>query len=812
MLRILDRYVIREILPYFLLSFFLLTSIIFVHEANRFSELFVVFSQRGISSTPLLMLVISLLPSIVIFTIPISFLLGVMLAIGRLSGDSEIVVMTAGGVSPLQLLRPVMFVALIACTITAYNTFYLLPVAVNSLNQLKQKRNQILVQSISTQIKPGMFAENLPNRVLYIEQSDRASDTWKNIFIAEQEESEKDNKEPKIYTAQSGNLVLGDDLAQTELWLDHSFVYASEARKFAKQKDTMSTYSKRAVIRFNLSSDSDPKKPEPPPASTVQDLDPLPPGPDLMTLPQLWRAVPEIGKERQYQIEFYKRFALPVACLFFALIGVALGVTGTRSGRSSGLFIGLVVNLAFYLLFLGGERAARQGVLPVLLGVWGPDVILGAVSFWLFAGGPAKFRASRLAVAFWNLWNRIQSPAQTLIRQIQQKTQDLSRSQYPLLGQGVTRRQIRLRFGFPRIIDLMIFREATRHFLFVLIGLWGIFIIFTLFELINHIAQNKIKAGVVVEYLVFLTPQVINYMLPFAVLVAVLVTFGLLGRTSQLIALNTSGQSVYRLTVPVLIGALLIGGTMLASQEYVLPFTNRTQDYLRNFIRGKQVPPQTFYQTNRKWFRGQNNRIFNFRHFDTNKNEFIGLSIYETNPETASLVSRIYAKTAHWDPKTLEWVLIKGWKRTFTPDGRPEGRTEMTEARFKLPEDPEYFTQGIPESSKMSITELQEQIIELKRIGADVMSLNIELQSKFAACLACLVMALVGLPFSFTIGKRGALVGVSIGIAIAIIFWGTIGVFDQLGRYELLPPFWAAWGPNLLFSVGGVYLLLTAKT
>ncbi|HMZ81774.1 MAG TPA: LptF/LptG family permease, partial [Acidobacteriota bacterium] len=389
MLRILDRYVIREVLPYFLLSFFLLTSIIFVHEANRFSELFVVFSQRGISSTPLLMLVISLLPSIVIFTIPISFLLSVMLAMGRLSGDSEIVVMTAGGVSPLQLLRPVMLVALIAGTITAYNTFYLLPVAVNSLNQLKQKRNQILVQSISTQIKPGMFAENLPNRVLYIEQSDRASDTWKNIFIAEQEEGEKDNKEPKIYTAQSGNLVLGEDLAQTELWLDHSFVYASEARKFAKQKDTMSTYSKRAVIRFDLSSDNDQKKPEPPAVDAVEDLDPLPPGPDLMTLPQLWRAVPEAGKERQYQIEFYKRFALPVACLFFALIGVALGITGTRSGRSSGLFIGLVVNLAFYLLFLGGERAARQGVLPVLLGVWGPDLILGAVSFWLFAGGPA---------------------------------------------------------------------------------------------------------------------------------------------------------------------------------------------------------------------------------------------------------------------------------------------------------------------------------------------------------------------------------------------------------------------------------------
>lgn len=796
MFRLLDRYVIREIIPYVLIAFFLLTAVIFVHEANRFSELFVVFSRRGLSRTPLLMLVISLLPSIMVFTLPIGFLLGVMMAMGRLSGDSEIIVMRAGGVSPLQLIRPVMIVALVVTGLTAYNTFYLLPTAVNSLNQLKKTRSDLLLRSIETQIKPGTFTEDLPGKVLFIESgTDLAS--WEHIFIAE-ESPDKTAQEPKIYTAEAGQLVLGQTLRDAELRLTKSRVYGLESRQWNPKQNYTLSYSGNATVSFSLGGKSD---------DAESDLKPEPPGPELQTLPELVTTQPAKGKAKALAVEVNKRLALPVTCLIFAFFGVALGITTQRSGKSSGLFLGTLVTLGFYLLFLGGERAARSGALPAALGIWLPNVVFLAIGLWIFLGGSARLGRLRVVQAMWRAWDRFTRPVVVTFGIVIARL-----GMTPKTAVSESEAHPASSFGFPRIIDRMIFREATRHFLLVLLGLCGIFHIFTLFELINSIVQNRIGADVVVSYLVFLTPQIINYMVPFSVLVAVLVTFGLLGKTSQLIVLNSSGQSLYRLALPVLLGASLLGGILLLSQEYVLPSANRRQDYLRYQIKGGKLPAQTFYQSKRKWFRGKDNRLFNFTVFNPEKNEFVGLGIYELNPETAALTSRTYVNMARWDANSNEWVLTSGWRRTFNRDGTTSTATPIAEERLKIAEGPDYFKQSVSEIAKMSIGQLQEKIADLQGQGIEVESLRRALQTKIALPLGCLVMALVAIPFALTVGKRGAMVGIAAGVAIAIIFWGTIGVFEQLGNYQLLPSFWAAWGPNMLFSAGGIYLIFTAKT
>lgn len=797
MFRLLDRYVIREILPYFLIAFFLLTAIIFVREANRFSELFVVFSRRGMSRTPLLMLVISLLPSIMVFTLPIGFLLGVMMAMGRLSGDSEIIVMRAGGVSPLQLIRPVMIVAFIVTGLTAYNTFYLLPTAVNSLNQLKKTRSDLLLRSIETQIKPGTFTEDLPGKVLFIEKgADLGS--WEHIFIAE-ESPDKTSQEPKIYMAEAGQLVLGKSLRDAELRLTQSRVYGLESREWNPKQNYNISSSGSATVSFSLGGKSD---------EGDSDLKPESPGPELLTFPELLKTQPARGKAKALAVETNKRLALPVACLIFAFFGVALGVTTLRSGKSSGLFLGTLVTLGFYLLFLGGERAARSGALPAALGIWLPNLVFLAIGLWIFFGGGAAVGRLPFAQALWRVWFRLTRP---FINTIEIFVTKLGLRPRPAV-QNDADHHAASSFGFPRIIDRMIMREATRHFLLVLGGLCGIFHIFTLFELINSIVQNRIGADVVVSYLLFLTPQIINYMVPFAVLVAVLVTFGLLGKTSQLIVLNSSGQSLYRLCLPVLLGASLLGGMLLVSQEYVLPSANRRQDYLRYQIKGGKLPAQTFYQSKRKWFRGRDNRMFNFSVFNPEKNEFVGLGIYELSQDESSLASRTYVNLARWDGLTNEWVLTNGWRRTFNADGTSSTAVPIVEERLKIAEGPDYFKQSVPELQKMSIRQLQEKIADLQSQGVDVESLRRALQTKIALPLGCIVMALVAIPFALTVGKRGAMVGVSAGVAIAVVFWGTIGIFEQLGNYQLLPSFWAAWGPNLLFSAGGIYLIFTSKT
>src|SRR5262245_39989780 len=153
MFRLLDRYLIREIVPYVLLGLLLLTAIIFAQEASRFSELLVVASRNGLPMETLWRVMSALLPGIFVFTLPISLLIGTLVGLGRLSGDSEIVALGASGTSRLRMLAPVVLVSMIVSGIMLYISFSWLPRSVRSLTDLKA--NQSLVfEGMNTEIKP----------------------------------------------------------------------------------------------------------------------------------------------------------------------------------------------------------------------------------------------------------------------------------------------------------------------------------------------------------------------------------------------------------------------------------------------------------------------------------------------------------------------------------------------------------------------------------------------------------------------------------------------------------------------------------
>ncbi|HEU4386342.1 MAG TPA: LptF/LptG family permease, partial [Blastocatellia bacterium] len=200
MLRLIDRYLLREIIPYILLSVVLLTAIIFTHQANRFSEMLVVASRNGLPMLGLWRVMSALIPGILVFTLPISLLVGILVGQGRLSGDSEIVALGANGISRLQVLRPVMAIASVVTLLMIYLTFSLLPVAVHNLKDLKANQ-ALMFQGLNTQIKPRVFEEAIPNKVLYIEDIDRAKDEWRNILLVDLAD---DPEQVKIFTAASG--------------------------------------------------------------------------------------------------------------------------------------------------------------------------------------------------------------------------------------------------------------------------------------------------------------------------------------------------------------------------------------------------------------------------------------------------------------------------------------------------------------------------------------------------------------------------------------------------------------------------------
>ncbi|HUV13963.1 MAG TPA: LptF/LptG family permease, partial [Acidobacteriota bacterium] len=189
-------------------------------------------------------------------------------------------------------------------------------------------------------------------------------------------------------------------------------------------------------------------------------------------------------------------------------------------------------------------------------------------------------------------------------------------------------------------------------------------------------------------------------------------------------------------------------------------------------------------------------------------NRLVELMLYRLRDDGDTLSEMLYARTATWNRATQSWLLEDGWLRDFS-----EGSFERFEERhFPVAETPSYFDEGVRSSSKMTYLELQKYVDDLQQGGFEVEYLQTELYKKLSFPFVSLIMALIGLPFALTMGKKGALYGIAAGAFIGIVYWGAFGVFDVLGSNGLLAPLLAAWGPNILFSSGAAVLISSAQT
>jgi lipopolysaccharide export system permease protein len=821
MLRLIDRYLIREVLPYVLLALMLLTAIIFAQSASRFTELLVVSSRNGLPMQALGILVAALIPSILVFTLPISLLVGTLVGLSRLSGDSEIVALGASGISRFRLLRPVVAVGVVTASLMLYITFDALPLSMRNLSDLKANKT-LIFQGLNAQIKPRIFEESIPRKVLYIEEIDKANNLWRNIFLVD---LGNDQSDMKIFTASTGSLRQGERSDVPELYLkqvglhqiaggrpgqpqdqspseqpdSHSTSDAPSAGEREKRKNraqqnyTAATFSEMTV-GLEVSEE---KRAEA--VGVEQDKRSV----QEMGWGDLVNYSPPAEEYLSWRAEIHKRLALPAACLVFALLGVAFGISHVRTGRSFGLLLGFAITIIYYLVALWGEHAATSAKLPVWLGIWMANLVLGAVgaAAILLQRRPGSDALSVLSslrhfrLRILDFGSRSKDNRQSAIGNPQSEVAQSRVSASRL----------------PQLIDRLVLSDLARFFFYILGGFSALFIIITLFELLEYITRNNIEWPVVADYLFFLIPMIVNNVTPMAALVAVMITFGILQKTSQVVALKASGQSIYRLAAPVVLASVALTAVVFFNQDYILPFTNRRQNNLRYLIRKGQEPPQTFYQTTNQWIFGKESRIYNYAYFNLTANSFARLNVIDLAREPFGIKRRLYARRASWDPAAQEWVLENGWERQFQGE-QLLSYEPFKERREKLAEGPEYFKKDPRGSSSMTLAEIQRKIDDLQRAGFDVLDLRIAKQSKIAFPLACLIMVIVGLPFSFSVGKRGALYGVTIGIAIGLAYWGLLGVFEQMGRYEMLPPMLAAWGPNLLFGAGGLYLFLTSRT
>jgi len=788
----LTRYVLYELAAATLLGvsvwtvFLLLNDLFFVARAAI---------QKDLAIGLVLRILALKVPNILVLSIPIGTLFGSLIAVGRLSADHEIVAMQALGIGPRRLAR-IMFLHGGATALAALGIYaYLHPWASFELRSLQGRF--LNVRNISTELRPRVFYDRLPNYVLFVDeikagtqgsldrtivyQVDPARRGYEQIILARQA-----TLEPAPGGAGRLRIVFHDGVQNIYRVDDPESYRSTQFDKFWSPPivppawmlptgepvdKTVGDMTPRELVREWT-------------ASTLEK--------DKLLLPYRVRAV---------RLQVNQRLALPFASFLFAVLALPLGMTRVRSGKGAGFALSFVVVLAYWLIFTVGTQQAREGRVPVIVGSWAAN---GAIALW------AIFAYVRLRSASSTGW--ISRLAGRIVSRFRRKDRPALQENGEAMAVTRRRRPFRLSAVLDRYVGMLYVRMLA-------LALGATYLVFSLIELkgiLDSVVQRRQSPGVIFSYFQYFLPGALVLTLPFAAMIGAVVAVTLLARAGEITAIKASGMSARRLCLPILAVTALSCGALFLVQDRIAPETNRRAQAEKDRIQGRN--PRTYGSpSGGRWTFGDEGRLYHYRTFDGQASRFQGLSVFKVDLRKVRIGEQWFAATASWSGTA--WVLENGWTRKFAEAGSSGEYRRFDRLEVPSFDPPENFTRpermriaGNDLAEQVSLEELRDQIADLARSGYDTTRLKVQFWQKTASSFTPFVMVLLGLPFAFKVGRRGSMYGVGVGLLLAIVFWATAAIFNALGLEAILPPFLAAWSPNVIFAAIGAYFFLFIPT
>jgi LPS export ABC transporter permease LptG len=763
--RAIDGYLIGSALPYVLLSLTILSAILLIQQTAKFAE---VLDSAEAPMRLTLEVAANILPSILIFTLPTSVLVGTATGFGQLGQDSELVAIRAAGVGTLRIIAPLMFLGTLLSFLNFYVAFEVSPVSAQNLRDIGL---QAALYRLESPVEPRSFYTGMPGKVVYVREGDKEKGLWGKIFIQWEEEGAV-----RLVTARSGRLDFSGE--QAELVLEDALLTTLPPGGFeAFAKGAHVTIERSANMRLrgeglDLGRGSITRRMR----EREPELDEL----GWSGLLERARNSKKPSEGREASMLLHRRLTLSLCPIIFAFFGAGLGLKVVRGGRSKGFLLSLLAMLLYYLLSLAGEQLGRAGTVPPVVGSWLAFFTAVCAGFLL------------LFTRRWSFNFPIYRPTFKPF------------SRVPTVGANTKEggRYVAL-LG---LLDKSIFNSLAANFLLIVSGLVSIFLIFTLFELIRFIAAHHTAPMLVVRYLLYLLPFACIAVTPAGALLSSLVTFALMLRRNESVAWWSSGQSVYRFLVPCLFFSALLGTCVWLLQDKVMPEANRRQNALRGVIRSGGA--QTEAQRGRRWVASADStRIYNYS--PGPGGELADVVVFNFDREALHL-ERIYLAPAAslaegratLDLREAELVDFGGGGVTYRHQPRASVEAEAFEA----------FNSGLSRPMEFSYEGLSAYIKALKERGVNVLPLSVALQRRLVEPFLPLVMILVGSPLAFVFGRRGTLLALCFGIGVGLLFLGLMSIAQQVGSSGLISTSIAAWAPPALFTAAGLYMLSRTRT
>jgi lipopolysaccharide export system permease protein len=772
MLRILDRYMIKDLAPSFALAVGVLTFFLVIDRVYQLTDLVI---TKSVPFHFVLGLLLFMLPGVLALTVPMALLVSVLLVGGRLAGDLEVVALKASGVSPLRLFRPFLGIGILVCGAVAALTLLIAPAASGAFqNQLFQ----ILQTKATTGIKERTFTASFSQMVMYVDDISASQVALRGLLVSD----ERDPKLSRIIVAREGRLFSdAKNRRVTMRFIDGSIseTDTGDARRFRLTSFTLYDLNlpldnpQRAAERI--------EKPE-----------------KEMPLPVLRETIAELKRQGQivtpFQVELHKRFSLPVAALVFILVGFPLGIRTHRGGRTLALGSSLAVVAAYYVLHTFLEGVALRGRIPAAVAMWLPNAIFGVLGLLLLRGATAGMPAS------WNrlLW-RLRAAVPRGLRSVFPRRAAMER------GPAAHARR-------PRASTYIIDRYLVGQYLTFLATGTGVaavlILVVDLIQYLDRFLRDKPPLIYIVQHLLYRLPGSLYEGLPIIVLVSTVFLFVTLTQQHELDALKAAGISLYRASLPILLVAFIISLSSGLMQETVLPGINAKAEEIEHVkIRGNQ--PRHLQRQTQIWYRSSDTRYLRMELLDPIERSLEGLLVVDISPNFR-LVDRLDASSARWTGEA--WMLSDGVYRQIGPDNHVT-TDAFTERLVGMPEQISDLIQVQKAPETMSFLELRGYINRLAETGHQVSKYLVQLDSKLSFPLIHVIMALVAIPFALASPRSGGRgVGIAVAILISVGYWVVHSVAIAFAKAELLPPMLGAWTANIIFAGLGAALFLRTRT
>lgn len=814
-MKILTRYILKEMIGPTVLGFLFYTSIILMQQLFNIAGMII---RRSLSGATVAKLLALSLPNIIVLTVPMSLLFGILIAVGRLSSDSEIIAMRALGISTRTIYRPVFLFSLVIFGINLYLINFVMP---KGNAQFQALRAEIVTSSAEKEIKPRVFYDEYESLMIYVNDVDPQTGQWKGVFVADSRGDQSTEAQAlarnesvatpptdrndegvgalasgsgqRIIIAERGNLSLVKRKPVKDVWMN---LYGAQTHVWDPAKPDHYDFNRNAAQRILLPSFGGGGIESGSIARSLREMDLR----ELMAQEKQLRTSDDRISYNLARVEIHKKLAIPFACIAFGVLGLPLGITNRRGGKSSGFSLSILIILFYYVMINNGEHMAAAGKLSPAIAMWGANVLLLALGFYLLSRANRDIGAQRSEGGF------IKRAFSAIGARLQRR-RDTDRD---VVTEGSTLLN-RLDITFPNIIDRYVLREFLKILGMVSISVIVLFVVVEYTDLSKEIRQNNIPAHTVIAYYRFRLFEILNQTMPISVLVATLVTFGVLAKNNEVTAIKSGGVSLYRVALPIIAIACVLAVVSYFLVDFVLPYSTQRANELKRKIEGK--PPATSASQQKLWYRGKGHNpdyIINFLSYDRQRKQLSQVQVFEFQPSPFKLTRRVYARRAVWNGKA--WAFEDGWMKSFL-DNNESTFTPITQPiALYYPETPDDFATEVKPPEQMTFAQLRRYIDTVRKSGYSAEELAVRLYAKTSWPAISVVMALIALPFAFRIGKRGTLYGIGIALVLGILYWTIFGVFNKFGEVGNLPPLLAAWSANILFAIAAVYLFLNVET